>query len=208
MPGQGLAHLLNCLDDGFGESALLHQVTHPGADLLPECVAALFVNAQVAHNRELARARDQVDQDRVAMTGFGHAQFEEPLLRKYQRVGPLAVRNINANFAGAFALSLGDCLDDSGFVQLADKFFRSHVVSPASARATTAGRPADTGTTAAANTTATPYTRASAPRTPASSAPPATVASPAAPMVHWATPRPDDSAQDRNHYDQPEEDNQ
>src|SRR6266545_3150674 len=135
MPGQGLAHLLNCLDDGFGESALLHQVTHPGADLLPECVAALFVNAQVAHNRELARARDQVDQDRVAMTGFGHAQFEEPLLRKYQRVGPLAMRNINANFAGGFALSLGDRIDDFGFVQLAGKFFRSHVASPASARA-------------------------------------------------------------------------
>src|SRR6266545_1200105 len=208
MPGQGLAHLLNCLDDGFGESALLHQVTHPGADLLPECVAALFVNAQVAHNRELARARDQVDQDRVAMTGFGHAQFEEPLLRKYQRVGPLAVRNINANFAGAFALSLGDCLDDSGFVQSADEIFRSHVLLPASARAAAAETAAAAGKTSAGKAATTPSPPASAARTPAAAPPPATVASPTAAMIHCAAPPPDESAQDPNHHDQPEKYNQ
>ena len=135
MPGQNSAHFLDRVQNGFSEPGLFEQFSHSGADLLPESVAALFVDALIAHDGELACARDEVNQDRVAMPGAGHAHLQKALLRERKWVGPLATRNINPYFAGALAFGLGDRVDDFSFVQLTDKFLRIHAASPTPARA-------------------------------------------------------------------------
>src|SRR5205823_11734374 len=69
----------------------------------------------------------------------------ESFPREFQRSGPSAVRDVNANFTGAFAFRLDNRLHDSGFVQFTDKLFVVHVLLPASTGATPAKTSAPAG---------------------------------------------------------------
>src|SRR3989442_10926738 len=100
------------------------------------------MKALIAHDGELACVRHEVNQDGVAMAGVGHAQLEEPFLREGQRISSLAMRHIDAEFAGALAFGLGDGADDPGFIQSVDELFRFHIALPAPAGAPSAKAPA------------------------------------------------------------------
>src|SRR5205823_5075381 len=196
MSGQRIADHLNRLDNRFGESALLQQSGHSGAHLLPERVATFFVNTRVADDGELPRQRNQINQHRVAMPRSGHPQLNESFPREFQRIGPSAVRDVNANFTGAFAFRLDNRLHDSGFVQFTDKLFVVHVLLPASTGATPAKTSAPAGKAPAGGPAyAAPATTASS--TPAPPPPPPAAAIyPAPPMIHGAPGHPTNVAQD------------
>src|SRR5207302_4317510 len=140
------------------------------------------------------------------MPRLGHPQLDESFPREFQRIGPSAVRDVNANFTGAFAFRLGNRLHDSGFVQFTDKLFVVHVPLPASTGATpaktsaTAGKAPAGGPASAAPATTTSSTPATAPP------PPAAVIYPAAPMIHGAPSHPTHVAPDQHQHASPKKD--
>src|SRR5437588_3028654 len=203
MLGQDVADHLNRLENRFGESALLQQSGHLSAHPLPERVAAFLVHTRVADDGELPRQRNQINQHRVAMTRLGHPQLNESFPREFQRIGPSAVRDVNANFTGAFAFRLDNRLHDSGFVQFTDKLFVVHVLLPASTGATPAKTSAPAGKAPAGGPASTaPATTASS--TPATAPPPPAAATySAAPLIHGAPGHPTNVAQDQNQHDTP-----
>src|ERR1044071_2152921 len=142
MPGEEVPDLLDGADEGIREPPFLQQTGHARADLPPEGVPAFLVHAGVTHDGKLARPRGDINQDRVAVAGPGHAQGDEPFLSDGQRVRPPAARNIDADFTGTLPFGLSDGIDDPRFIQLIDKLLRLHSASPTAAGAPAAKTPA------------------------------------------------------------------
>src|ERR1043166_330515 len=84
----------------------------------------------VSDDGELPRQRNDVNENRVAIARFVHAEVEEMLLREGHRVLPFLVGNVNANFARGFFLGFGNRRDDPVLVELGKKIFRMHYQLP------------------------------------------------------------------------------
>ena len=103
MRGQQFADFTDAFDDGAAKLLVLKMCAHSTYNVLPELLAAFFVNRLVANNGELVRARRYENQHGIALAGLGHSEMLKFFLCNDQRIGvQFAALNINANLAGGF----------------------------------------------------------------------------------------------------------
>jgi hypothetical protein len=76
---------------------------HSAYNVLPELLAAFFVDRFVANNGELVRSWRYENQYGIALAGLRHSETLKFFLCNDQRIGiQFAALNINADFAGGF----------------------------------------------------------------------------------------------------------
>jgi hypothetical protein len=103
MRGQQFADFPDAFDDGAAKLLVLKMRPHSTYNVLPELLAAFFVNRFITNNRELVRARRYENQHRIALAGLVHSETLKLFLCNDQRIGiQFAALNINANLAGGF----------------------------------------------------------------------------------------------------------
>jgi len=103
MRGQQFADFLDTFDDGAAKLLVLKMCPHSTYNVLPELLAAFFVNRFIANNSELVCSWRYENQHRIALAGLVHSETLKLFLRNDQRIGAqFAALNINANFAGSF----------------------------------------------------------------------------------------------------------
>jgi len=102
MRGQQFADFPDAFDDGVAKLFVLKMSPHPTYNVLPELLAAPFVNRFITNNCELVGSRRYENQHGIALAGLVHSETLKFLLRNLQRIGAqFAALNINANFAGS-----------------------------------------------------------------------------------------------------------
>jgi hypothetical protein len=113
-------------------------------------VAAFCVNFFVANDGKLVGPRRDEDENGVAMAGFVHAGFLEPLLGRFERIAAqFAALEIDADLARAARLLFANRFHDSIVLEFIEEFFRAHPL-PA-----TAGSSSTEAATSAAKSTTT-----------------------------------------------------
>ena len=157
----------NRLDQRVTETFILKLRSHRIDQLLPEYVAAFFVNAAIADHGKFLHPRRDENQDAVVLASIGHAEFVELFLRRGDSIADRASLNVNANLPGRFRFRRRDRLHDPVVIEPTQKMFSAHSLLP------TAARPATTAKTAPATKSA----KATATRGGAARPPPSTPAS-------------------------------
>jgi hypothetical protein len=94
------AGVFDAFHQAFGEFAFFETRFHRGGEQSPKSVAAFFVNAGVADNREAPRARREKDQDAIARGGLGHAESIEVFLRGRDGIRRFLAGEEHANLTG------------------------------------------------------------------------------------------------------------
>ncbi len=102
-------------------------LAHSGNQFLPKLFPAFLVNAFVADDSELLRARRHKDQDGIPRGRFLHPELEELFLRSLQGVlFESSALKKNANLPGRFRFRLLDGANDPIVFELAQKVLGSH----------------------------------------------------------------------------------
>ena len=103
MRSERFTGFLDRFDQGVAEFLISEMQTHSFNQLLPELLAALFVDRFVADHREFVRTRRDKNQDRISLRRFVHPEPMKFFLRSDQWIDiQLAALNKNANFTGRF----------------------------------------------------------------------------------------------------------
>ena len=103
MRGQQFADFPDAFNDSMAKLLVLKMCAHSTYNVLPELLAAPFVNRFVANDGKLVRSRRYKNQHRIAFPDLGHSKPLEFFLRNDQRIGiQFAALNINADLAGGF----------------------------------------------------------------------------------------------------------
>jgi len=118
----------NRLDQRVTETFILKLRSHRIDQLLPECVAAFFVNAAITDHGKFLHPRRDENQDAVALASIGHPEFVELLLRRGDGIADRASLNVNANLPGRFRFRRRDRLHDPVVIQFKKEIFCPHVL--------------------------------------------------------------------------------
>ena len=103
MRRERFARFLNRFHQCAAELFIPEMLTHSFNQLLPELLAALFVDRFVADHREFVRTRRDKNQDRISLRRFVHPEPMKFFLRRDQWIDiQFAALNKNANFTGRF----------------------------------------------------------------------------------------------------------
>lgn len=102
MFGQQFAGAFDTLHNAFGELGPAEMFGHGAGQFLPEDFTTTGMHAGVADDGEFARTGREVDQDRVAVAGFRHAEVRELFLRRRHGVDNVLVADEDAEFPGSF----------------------------------------------------------------------------------------------------------
>lgn len=127
MLGEKFSGFFNRLDNRLAELFVLKMRAHGIDQPLPELVAAFFVNAAVSDDGELARPRDQENQDAVSFQRLVHANLLKFLLRKREGIAfQLAALKVNADLSRCFRFRFFDRSNDPIVIEMAEKSVCSH----------------------------------------------------------------------------------
>ena len=103
MRSERLAGFSDRFDQGVGKLLVSEMLAHSFNQLLPETLAALFMDRFIADDRELVCAGRDENQDGVSFWRFVHSEPMKFFLRGDQRIDIyLAALNKNTNLAGRF----------------------------------------------------------------------------------------------------------
>lgn len=136
MGGEEVADFVDGVEERGGDGFVFEVRGKMLRDMVPECVAAFFVDAGVADDGEGTALRGDVDEHGVAVGSLVHAELHETLLGGFEGIGDLARGNPDTEFARGALLGFRDGCDDLCVVDLAEKFLVVHGVCfflPASA---------------------------------------------------------------------------
>lgn len=87
----------------MAEFFILKMAAHSFYNVLPELLAAPFVNRFITDDREFVRSRRYENQHRIAFPSFVHSETLKLFLCNDQRIGiQFAALNKNANLARSF----------------------------------------------------------------------------------------------------------
>ena len=139
MHGQHAPNILNRFDECSSKLLHLKMCAHSFYNVLPELFAAFLMNRLIANNGELVHAGRDKNQNCITLTRLVHAEPTKLLLRRKKRITlQLAALDQNANLTGSFRFRFANRLDDSVVLEFGEEFSRTHLVSPARARAASA----------------------------------------------------------------------
>jgi hypothetical protein len=117
----------HCLEQGLRKIFPQKMLAHPSYELLPEFLAALFVDAFIAHHRELLHARRDEDQNRVALGRFLHPELDEFFLGPFERIFlEFSSLKKNPNLSGTSGFGLLDGCYDPIVLELANEIMGAH----------------------------------------------------------------------------------
>ena len=141
---QQVAGLLHAVDDARRKFGFAKVAGHGVRQLPPEFIPALRVNAFIADDGKLVRARGHENQHAVPFGGLVHAQAQEFRLRGGDGVVNVFVADADPDLAGGLVFGITNRRDNFVVVQMFGEGSRVHKL-PAPSRAAAAKTAAATG---------------------------------------------------------------
>src|SRR6476619_8624239 len=103
---------------------------HSFDDVLPEFIAAFFMNRVVPNDRKFLNTRRDKNEDRIAFARLVHTEpMKLPLRRNKGVTLQFAALDQNANLTRGFRFSFVNRLNDSIVLEFAKEFSRSHLIT-------------------------------------------------------------------------------
>ena len=141
---QQVAGLLHAVDDARRKFGFAKVAGHGVRQLPPEFIPALRVNAFIADDGKLVRARGHENQHAVPFGGLVHAQAQEFRLRGGDGVVNVFVADADPDLAGGLVFGITNRRDNFVVVQMFGEGSRVHKL-PAPSRAAAAKAAAAAG---------------------------------------------------------------